>query len=204
MSDEAQLDDVDPSEAARASDVGYGKPPFSSRFRKGKSGNPKGRPRGRKGALPYEAVLGRKVTIREGNRDRRVSAEEAFLLHLAKSGLEGDGGTARAAMHAIEAEPGSLLFIEEPEQSIHPRRLGEIVELLRQVVAERKCQVVVVTHSPVLLDAFRDEPEAILLFRRGDTGTRVRSLTEIPALVDALKDAEPGEMLAQGFFEANF
>ena len=52
--------------------------------------------------LPYEAVLGQMVTIREDGIERRVSAAEAFLLHMAKQGLEGDGAAARAAMGAIE------------------------------------------------------------------------------------------------------
>ena len=108
------------------------------------------------------------------------------------------------AMHAIDAEPGSLLFVEEPEQSIHPRRLGDLVELFRRVIHERKCQVVLATHSPVLLDAFRDEPEAILLMRRGDEGTRVKPLNELPVLLDALRAAGPGEMLANGFFNEPF
>lgn len=108
------------------------------------------------------------------------------------------------AMRAIEAEPGSLLFIEEPEQCIHPRRLGMIVDLFRQIVAERKCQIVVVSHSPALLDEFRDEPEAIVLFRRGENGTQVKQLAELPTLVEALRDAQPGEMLANGFFDAPF
>jgi len=108
------------------------------------------------------------------------------------------------AMHAIEAEPGSVLFVEEPEQCVHPRRIEMIVNLFRQIVTEHGCQIIVVTHSPTLLDEFRDEPEAIVLFRRGEKGTQVRQLAQLPTLLDALRDAEPGEMLANGFFDAPF
>ena len=80
---------------------GYRNPPLGSRFRKGQSGNPRGRPRGRRKELPYEAVLGQKVIIRENGRERRVTAAEAFLLQLIKRGLDGDSAAARAAIAAI-------------------------------------------------------------------------------------------------------
>jgi predicted ATPase len=103
-------------------------------------------------------------------------------------------------MHILDAEPGSVVFIEEPEQSIHPRRLTEVVDLLRRMVQERGCQFVVATHAPALLNEFRDEPEALLLFRRGEHGTQVTPLSEAPKLVEALDRVNPGEMLADGFF----
>jgi hypothetical protein len=43
------------------------------------------------------------VTVREEGRERRVTAAEAFLLHLTKKGLEGDAPSARASLAAIES-----------------------------------------------------------------------------------------------------
>lgn len=87
-----------PSEA-----IGRGKPPTTTRFKKGQSGNPRGRPRNRRREIPHDTLLGQMVTIREDGRERRVTAAEAFLLQLTKKGLEGDNAAARASLNAIEA-----------------------------------------------------------------------------------------------------
>lgn len=83
-------------------DVGYGKAPSSTRFKKGQSGNPKGRPKGSKNLPPYETILGQVVVVKEDGVERRMTAAEAFLLHMTKRGLDGDGAAARAAMAVIE------------------------------------------------------------------------------------------------------
>lgn len=82
--------------------AGYCCPPPQTRFQKGKNGNPLGRPKNRKKELPYDTVLGQMVTIREDGRERRVTAAEAFLLHLTRKGLAGDSAAARASLAAIE------------------------------------------------------------------------------------------------------
>lgn len=87
--------------------VGHKQPPRSSRFQKGKSGNPKGRPSNRPRALPYDQILGQMVTVREDGRERRVTAAEAFLLQLTRKGLQGDSAAARASLAAIETARAS-------------------------------------------------------------------------------------------------
>ncbi|WP_173205879.1 DUF5681 domain-containing protein [Sphingopyxis sp. BSNA05] len=72
------------------------------RFKKGQSGNPKGRPKDRHKSIPYDAVLGQMVTIREDGRERRVTAAETFLLQLTQKGLAGDSAAARDSLEAIE------------------------------------------------------------------------------------------------------
>lgn len=83
-------------------EIGYGKPPVSTRFAKGQSGNPRGRPKARSKEIPYDFLLGQMVTMREDGKNRRVTAAEAFLLHLTKKGLAGDSASARASLAAIE------------------------------------------------------------------------------------------------------
>lgn len=90
------------ADQAATGEVGYGKPPKGNRFEKGRSGNPKGRPRNRRRDIPYDTLLGQMVTVREDGRERRVTAAEAFILQLTKKGLEGDSASARAGLAAIE------------------------------------------------------------------------------------------------------
>lgn len=72
-------------------EVGYGRPPAQHRFKKGRSGNPKGRP---KGSLDYrtsvQKTLAAPVTITEGGRRKRVSSFQATLMRLSEKALRGD------------------------------------------------------------------------------------------------------------------
>lgn len=89
--------------------VGKGRPPVRSRFKPGQSGNPKGRPRGKRSTHPEDAVLDQMVTIRENGVERVMRADHAFLLQITSLGLAKGGPVARAALSALESRPSSDL-----------------------------------------------------------------------------------------------
>jgi Family of unknown function (DUF5681) len=135
VSEAGVSDEETPLDGAPAR-VGHKRPPRVSQFVKGQSGNPKGRPRGRNRAAPYEAVLGQMVTIRDGAAEKRMSAAEAFMLHLAKRGLEGDGPAGRALMTTIEEVSGQKAVADKmPMTIVHgfvaPGSVNSALEPLR-------------------------------------------------------------------------
>jgi hypothetical protein len=72
-------------------DVGFCKPPNSGQFKKGKSGNPKGRPKGtRNFSTDLDEVLSGKVTVVENGTRKKVSVQMATIKRLGEKALMGD------------------------------------------------------------------------------------------------------------------
>jgi hypothetical protein len=72
-------------------DVGYGKPPRAHQFKPGQSGNPKGRPKGKKNeATMLDELLFQKIKVREGGRERRITLFEGMLRRFAEDSLKGN------------------------------------------------------------------------------------------------------------------
>jgi hypothetical protein len=70
---------------------GYKRPPKGNRFKPGESGNPNGRPQGARGLkTDLDAVLRKRVTIREDGELRHVSRQMALLLSLYEKAVHGD------------------------------------------------------------------------------------------------------------------
>jgi hypothetical protein len=71
--------------------VGYRKPPKHSRFKRGESGNPKGRPKGTRNLKSdVEEELQRRITVREAGREQPVSKQRGVIMALFNKALQGD------------------------------------------------------------------------------------------------------------------
>ena len=74
----------------------------------------------------------------------------------------------------LHPEPPPLVAIEEPELGLHPDLIPHVAELLRQ--ASERTQLVVTTHSRVLVDAFTDEPAIVVVCGKENGESRFERL----------------------------
>ena len=112
--------------------VGYGRPPEANRFRKGQSGNPKGRSRGNRNLKTDLACeLKQKVVVTEGDRTRAVSKQKAVVKTLLAKALKGDIRATQVALTLMER----LKFNDQDSAERTP--LAEEDELLLQLYDAR-------------------------------------------------------------------
>jgi hypothetical protein len=89
--DDERDDDSTAEKGEGERDVGYRKPPRRTRFRKGESGNPAGRPRGSKNAIAHLGkTLREPVIVSENGRRKSITKCEALIKQLVTSALRGD------------------------------------------------------------------------------------------------------------------
>jgi hypothetical protein len=85
--------------------VGYGKPPQTTRFRKGQSGNPRGRPRGsRNFASLVDEALAEPVMINENGRRKKATKLQVIVKQLVNKAAQGDHRSIQLLMAFTERQ----------------------------------------------------------------------------------------------------
>jgi predicted ATPase len=101
--------------------------------------------------------------------------------------------------------PPAIIGLEEPDRGIHPRLLREVKDsLLRltqpELFEEKRppVQVIVTTHSPYLVDLFRDQLEDVVIVKKEGLWSQFVRLTDLPNVQEIVEDANLGEAWFSG------
>jgi predicted ATPase len=94
-----------------------------------------------------------------------------------------------------DPEPPPLICIEEPELGLHPDILPKVADLL--VSASNRTQLIVTTHSDVLVDALSPQPESVVIFEKDDGKTITRRLQR-SELAEWLEKYRLGQLWTKG------
>ncbi|MFS2224642.1 AAA family ATPase [Pantoea sp. B65] len=131
---------------------------------------------------------------------KRLIVEERFLdENGAPTFCETDAGQLNdgllrilAVLAQVESQKGSLLLLDEIENGVNP----QVIELLVDTLVEAKSQVIVTTHSPMILNYLDDDiarKGVQYVYKSPQAQTRVRRFFDIPRIDEKLTVMGPGE-----------
>ena len=101
--------------------------------------------------------------------------------------------------------PPGIVCLEEADRGVHPRMLREVRDALYRLsypsdAGEKRApvQVITTTHSPYLLDQFKDHPEEIVLANKQGNAATFMRLSERADLLELMKEAHLGDLWYSG------
>ncbi|MCC6416347.1 MAG: AAA family ATPase [Opitutaceae bacterium] len=106
---------------------------------------------------------------------------------------------------AFHPAPPAIVCIEEIDRGIHPRMLREVRDMLYRLSYPADfqedrppAQVIATTHSPYLLDLFKDHPEEVIISQKHGTSAHFERLSDREDLADLLREGPLGDIWFSG------
>jgi predicted ATPase len=106
---------------------------------------------------------------------------------------------------AFDPHPPALVCIEEIDRGFHPRLLRDVRDVLYRLshpdsfgLQRSPVQVIATTHSPYLLDLFKDHPEEVVISEKVGTAATFSRLADRADVKDLLAEGALGDMWFTG------
>jgi predicted ATPase len=101
--------------------------------------------------------------------------------------------------------PPPIVCLEEPDRGIHPRLLRDVRDALYRLCypenyGEKRepVQVIATTHSPYMLDLYREHPEEVIISQKDSSGATFERLSDREDLDEIIGDAHLGDVWYSG------
>ena len=111
------------AESNKTYDIGYKKPPKATRFQKGKSGNPSGRPKRRANLIDPAIIIhmigNEEIVVDDNGKRKRMTKDEIYLRRLFAKAIKGDLKAARLVM-----DMAASYFSPDPSREWNYRFIG--------------------------------------------------------------------------------
>lgn len=120
----------------------------------------------------YEGLDGYEVII-EGGTVQVFFTEGDFSIPATRLS---DGTLRYLALLALllDPTPPRLIGLEEPELGLHPDLIPKVADLL--IAASERTQLIVTTHSDILIDALSKQPDSVLICEKHEGQTQIERL----------------------------
>jgi len=106
---------------------------------------------------------------------------------------------------AYAPNPPSIVCFEEPDRGIHPRLFVDIRDAMYRLgfpenygEKRKPVQVIATTHSPYLLDLYKEHPEQIVIAHKDEQGVHFERLSDKPHIDEILESAPLGDIWYSG------
>jgi predicted ATPase len=145
--------------------------------------------------------------------DKPTHGQKAIALRTKKGGHRiAAGGLSQGTLVALalltlayQPNPPSLVGLEEIDRGLHPRLLRHLQDALYRLSYPESCgesrppiQVLATTHSPYLLDLYREHPEEVVLAQKEGLEVSMTRLTDVEHFQDILGGSPLSEVWYSG------
>ncbi|WP_414657256.1 AAA family ATPase [Deinococcus sp. VB343] len=164
-----------------------------------------------RGSSSHEKIRAYLIDLKDSYRDYSTSARfSQMILEIVEGGLSSkipahrlSDGTLRflaLASILLNTNLPSVICLEEPELGMHPDMIRMVSRMI--VEASKNTQLIVTTHSELLLTALQDDIDQIFVFSSGPDGTSVRSFQK-EDFKEWIADHSLGELWSTGELGGN-